>query len=108
MIKPVKKAAIRDFIIKSEAKSKSPTIFELKSLDSLEYFRWAELVNAGAAVDGILFALQNGLVGWKNFDAPFSEKVEDNVNLLPNKIVQEIAQEVVKRSTLSEKERKNS
>ncbi len=109
-IKPINNLSPDWFTPDSEKDETMPTRFKIKPLDGEQYMsvmletKTDPDGNLSLSSAGMNMALKYGLVGWENFDTPFSKA---NFGKIPAIVLISIASEIVNRSTLGGEQEKN-
>lgn len=112
MIHAIPQLLTIDYIPKDDRDSEQPTKFKLQPLSGTQFMEVLCEIDAEGhyTAKGLLLALKYGLCGWDNFcesnggAIPFAPV---NFGKIPPMIVHEVALEIINRSSLGEKERKN-
>lgn len=106
MLPAVDPEAIYEFSLPDD--TDNPTVFLLKALPSRHKGRVIAMArNAAGAesislgIDGMVYALTHGLVGWRNWETPWSDNDQDrNIDSLPDDAFALIGQRIMELSGL--------
>jgi hypothetical protein len=95
--------------VSAHDKSDPKTIWKIGILDYLSYMKISEGMVPGKEVESCIQAAKYGLRGVENYSVPFDkEKIDDFIKTIPPIILIEIGSKILRLSTMSEDEIKNS
>ena len=98
----------------SEKESKTPTKFKLRPLDGIQHLgvmmhlQVGDEGNATLSHTGLMLAIKHGLIGSVGLKDELDNEINVNAKDLEWDLLLELAGEIVKLSTITEEERKNS